>query len=430
MQAYMHPGIEEIWVACGTKFGKTLGAATAQCLGVMAKPKQIFRWVAPIYTQSKIGYNYCRQILPPHPITKGNTSSLELSIPSLDSMIQFYHAQNPESLEGYGINGYVFDEAAKIKEAAYYAAKTTVTVTRGPMLFTSTPFGKNWFYRKCMEAREEMARAKFEKRIPKKIFIRARTMDNPAVPRESIEAARKSLSARLFRQYFEAAFEDEGTVFTDYRKCLYTKELDVYGDDQIWFADDCAKSNVVVGADWAKTQDYCVFFAIDIEKRRVVGFQRFHRQPYTESIRRLVRFCRKFKFTEVVYHDKTGVGQAIDDQLGYTDLNYRGVNFTNTSKAEMVNRLITSFEQRYLLIPTWPTLISELEAFEVQQTLSGNLRYAAAGEGHDDAVCSLLLAHAAMIDYSDRQDDIEFLDDLKPRSLSPLERYYSELADD
>jgi len=430
MQAFMHPGIEEIWVACGTKFGKTLAAATAQSMGVLSKPRGIYRWVAPIYTQSKIGYNYCRQILPPPPHVKLNTSSLEISVPSLDSMIQFYHAQNPESLEGYGIAGYVFDEAAKIKEAAYHAAKTTVTVTRGPMLFCSTPWGKNWFHRKCMAAREEMARAKHEGRIPKQIFIRARTMDNPSVPKESIEAARKALSARLFRQYYEAEFEDEGSVFTGYRKCLYTPELDVYGDDQIWISERAKDATVVVGADWAKTQDYCVFFAVELSTRRVLGFQRFHKQPYTESIRRLVRFCRKFKETEIVYHDKTGVGQAIDDQLSYTDLRYHGVNFTNSSKAEMVNKLITSFEQGHILVPTWPTLIQELESFEVQQTESGNLRYGAAGDGHDDTVCALLLAHAALIDYSDRQRDLDFLEDLKPRSLSALEAYYSELSDD
>lgn len=430
MQAFMHKGVEEIWVACGTKFGKTLAAATAQSLGVISKPKSIFRWVAPIYTQSKIGYAYCRQILPPGPHTKLNSSSLEIMIPNIDSMIQFYHAQNPESLEGYGISGYVFDEAAKIKEGAYYAAKTTVTVTRGPMLFCSTPWGKNWFYKKCLDAREEMLRAKHENRTPKQIFIRASTMDNPNVPRESIEAARKSLSARLFRQYFEASFEDEGSVFTDYRKCIYTPELKVYGDDQFWLQDEAAKARVVVGVDWAKTVDYCVFVAIDMDTRRVVGFQRFHKQPYTESIKRLVKFCRKFKQVDAVYHDKTGVGQAIDDQLGYTDLPYHGVNFTNSSKAEMVNKLITSFEQAYLLIPAWPTLEAELELFEVQQTQTGNLRYAAAGDGHDDTVCALLLAHAALIDYADRQYDLTYLEDLRPRSLSALEAYYNGLIDD
>lgn len=430
MQAFLHPGVEEIYVACGTKWGKTISASTAIVAGMVGKPRSVFRWVAPIYTQSKIGLSYCRTILPPPPHAFLNMSGMEIKMPSTDSMIQFYHAQNPVSLEGYGISGYVFDESAKIKEEAYASAKTTVTVTRGTMLFVSTPYGKNWFYRKCMEARDEMERARHEGRIPKQIFITAPTADNPHVPRESIEAARKALSARLFRQFFEASFEDEGSVFTSYRQCLVTPELDVYGDDQTWLAEAAAKSSVVIGADWAKTLDYCAFIAIDLETRQVVGFRRFHKQPYTEAIRRLVLFARKFGSCDAVYHDKTGVGMAIDDQLAYTELNYRGIVFTNASKAEMVNRLITAFEQKSLLIPAWPTLLAELEAFEVQTNEIGTLRYSASGNGHDDTVCALLLAHSALLDYAERQNDLQFLEDIKPQSLSELETFYQRLSDD
>lgn len=430
MQAFLHPGVEEIYVACGTKWGKTISASTAIVAGMVAKPRSIFRWVAPIYTQSKIGLQYCKTILPPPPHTSLNYSGMELKIPTIDSMIQFYHAQNPVSLEGYGISGYVFDESAKIKEDAYASAKTTVTVTRGTMVFVSTPFGKNWFYRKCMEAADEMARARHEGRVPKQIFITAPTSDNPHVPKEAIEAAKKAMSARLFRQFFEASFEDEGSVFTSYRQCIWTPELDLYGDEQAWFSEDSKNSTVVIGCDWAKTLDYCVFVAIDTETRKVVGARRFHKQPYTEAIRRLVLFSRKFKSVDAVYHDKTGVGMAIDDQLAYTDLNYHGVVFTNASKAEMVNRLITAFEQQSCLIPAWPTLLSELDAFEVQTNEIGTLRYSASGNGHDDTVCALLLAHAALMDYAERQNDLQFLEDIKPQSLTELESFYQRLSDD
>lgn len=428
MQAFFHPILEEIWVANGTKWGKTISASTAIVSAALEKPRNTMRWVAPIYNQSKIGWEYCRKILPPAPHVNVNLSGLEIKIPAIDSRIQFYHAQNPESLEGFGIGGYVFDEAAKIKEDAYASAKTTVTVTRGTMVFISTPLGKNWFYRKCQQARLEMERAKFENRLPTKIFITAPTADNPHVPKEAIEAARRSLSARLFRQYYEASFEDEGTVFTNYLKCVYTPELNVYGDDQLWIGD--SEAEVVVGVDWAKTIDYVVFVAIDVASRKLVGFQRFHKVSYTEAIRRLVIFTRKFKSASVILHDKTGVGQAIDDQLAFTDLTYVGVNFTNALKAEMVNRLITSFEQERIFIPRWPTLLSELESYEVQSTDIGTLRYAAAGNGHDDCVSALLLAHRALIEYADNQTDIQFLEDLKPQSISELEAFYQGATDD
>ena len=430
MQAFLHPEIEEIWLACGTKWGKSISASTGIVSAAIQRPKSVWRWVAPIYNQSKIGFQYCRQILPPPPHVGLNMSGLEIKISSLDSTLQFYHAQNPVSLEGYGISGYVFDEVAKMKEDAYASAKTTVTVTRGPMLFISTPWGKNWFYRKCMEAKDEMDRARFEKRLPKKLFLTAPTADNPHVPRESIEAARKSLSARLFRQFFEASFEDEGSVFTNYRDCLCTDEIDIFGDDQTWLSETASNSSVVIGVDWAKTVDYCVFIAIDTSTREVVGFRRFHKQPYTEAIRRLIVFSRKFKEAEAIYHDKTGVGQAIDDQLAYTDLNFIGINFTNASKSEMVNRLITAFEQQSVKIPNWPTLLHELEAFEVTASEIGTLRYQAAGNGHDDTVAALMLAHSALLEYAERQIDLSFLEDLKPQPLTAMEQYYQGLNDE
>lgn len=429
MQTFLQPGVEEIWLACGTKWGKTISASAAIVNGVFSKPRSIFRWVAPYYSQSKIGWSYVKTILPPPPHVRLNHAGLQASVPSNGSAIQFYHAQNPVSLEGYGIAGYVFDEAAKMKEDVYSSAKTTVTVTRGPMLFISTPLGKNWFHKKCMEAADEMDRAKHEGRTPKKLFITAPTADNPHVPREAIESARRNLSARLFRQYYLAAFEDTGDVFPEYRQCVWTDELDLYGDSQKWLASGAREMSVVVGADWAKTVDYCVFTAIDLESRKVVGVQRFHRQAYTESIRSLVLFTRNFKSCEVVYHDKTGVGMAIDDQLAYTDLNYKGITFTNASKSEMVNRLVTAFEQQAVFIPNWKLLLNELDAFEVQVSSVGLLKYAASS-GHDDSVCSLLLAHSALLDYATTLSDIQYLEDLQPQPLSELSRLYQGLDDD
>ena len=430
MQAFLHPGIEEIYIANGTKWGKTIAAATAIINALVAKPRATLRWVAPIYEQSRLGYDYCRRILPPPPHVSLNNSGLKIGLESQDSMIQFYHAQNPVALEGAGIAGYVFDEAAKMKEDAYASAKTTVTVTRGTMLFISTPLGKNWFYTRCMAAKDEMLRARHEGRMPRQIFITAPTADNPFVPRESIESARRTLPSRLFRQYYEAAFEDEGSVFTAFRQCVEGDELDLWGDDQHWLAPEASTKSVVIGVDWAKTVDYCAFVAIDLESRKVVGVRRFHQLPYTEAIRRLVQFARRFATCEAVFHDKTGVGMAIDDQLAFTDLNYRGITFTNASKAEMVARLITTFEQSALAIPRWPTLLAELEAFEVQTSAIGTLRYAAAGGGHDDTVCALLLAHAALNEYADSQNQLLFLEDLEPPATTPLEGYYRGLADD
>ena len=433
MSAFMVPGITEIYVCSGSKFGKSISAAAGIANGIVSKQGALWRWVAPIYEQTKIGFSYCKDMLPPEPITKASAGNLEIYIPDIRSSIKFHHAGNPVSLEGQAVSGYVFDEAAKMKEEVYASAKTTRTVTRGPMLFISTPYGKNWFYRKCMEAKEEMARATFEKRMPTKIFITAPTSDNPFVPRQSIEEARAELPARLFRQYFLAEFVDDGSVFTGYQDCMDGTHIDLFGEHQHWFRNDADECDVVIGADWAKMTDWTVFFAISMTHgiARVVGFERFHRKTYTEAIRNLVRFSRRFKKVEVVYHDKTGVGVAIDDQLAFTDLNYVGINFTNQSKSEMVNRLMTAFEQKQIIIPKWNVLHSELDSFEVKVNATGSMSYNAANGSHDDTICALMLANQAALQYGDRNLEVKFLEDLpRANSTSTLSNYYNNIIDD
>jgi hypothetical protein len=437
MEAFLHPGLQETWVACGTKFGKSLGASGGICNALVRKQRGLFRWVAPIYEQSKVGFEYCKRILPPEPHTKPNNSEMAIKIPDLDTLLRFFHAGKPTSLEGHGVHGYVFDEAAKMLEEVRSAAETTTTLTRGPKMFISTPLGKNWFYRGCMEAREEMIRARHEKRAPTKLFIRAKTEDNPFVPRESIEKARRELPARLFRQYYLAEFEDEGAIFPGYRACTDGPRLNLEGEHHIWFHDEAKNAEVVVGVDWAKSVDWTVFIAIDVKTRRVVGFERFHKRTYTEAIRQLVRFTRTFKELTIVYHDKTGVGAAIDDQLACTDLPFHGITFTNAWKSEAVSRLMTTVEQEGIILPDWPILMKEMDSFELKMTVHGKMQFSAPGGQTDDAVMALLLAHSALLHYGEQDVEVRFLEPFVdkdgkplPEVLTPLERFYKDLAED
>lgn len=284
-----------------------------------------------------------------------------------------------------------------------------------------------------MEARLEMERAAFEKREPRMLFITAPTSDNPFVPRESIEFARKTLPDRLFRQYFLSEFLDDSSVFLNVRACCYTDAISFgEGDRHSWTADQANEKTVVIGADWGKVEDPTVFFAIDIETGKVVGFDRFLRTAYTDAVKRLYLFSQRFKRVDIILHDKTGVGMAVDDILAHTGLPYHGVTFTNASKAEMVTRLMTAFEHRSIFIPNWNILLEELDAFEVKTNAIGLLSYSAPAGKHDDTVCALMLANAALIQYGFRDSAVRFLEDLPLAKLpvSELEKYYQSIGGD
>ena len=430
MGAFMIPGLKRIYVACGTKFGKSLSASAMESQAALSKSEGLFRWISPIYEQSKIGMDYFKKMLPPPPHSKFNSGAMRVYLPRINTQIQFWHCKNPTSLEGVGSHGNVFDEAAKCPYDAVVSARTTVTRTKGPEGYFSTPLGKNWFYRECMEAKEHMEWAVKKGKQPDRIFITARTIDNPFIDPQTIEDAKRDLPDRLFRQYFLAEFLDDGSIFVGFRDCIRGPQLDIYGSVQYWTVEDSENIEVFIGVDWAKKEDYTVFTAVQLIEGQpnVVGFMRFQGLGYVQAIKELYNFSKKFKNIILVKHDKTGVGEAIDDMLAQTAFPFEGVVFTNASKAAMVNQLIMAFETKSITIPNWPEMIKELESYTVITNELGTARYSAPKGLHDDIVSSLMLANYAAQEYGS-DFKLHFMEDLPEKKLS-VDRWYNDLISD
>ena len=402
MQALVHPTIQEVWIACGTKFGKTLAASVAISNALMVRPGTSLRWVAPIYEQSLVGLAYCKRLLPPQFIKANEREPSITVLGDHGGKIAFKHGSDPYSLEGAAIDAYVFDEAAKMKRQVYLSANTTMSQRGIKSLLLSTPLGANWFKDGCDEAKEEMRNAQRQGRIPRKIFVAGRTQDNPTVPRESIEFARKTFGERLFRQYYLAEFLSDGAVFQNLLTCYYTEKLEL-SEEFRWCTDDASESDVCIGVDWARQVDFTVMTAIDVKRRRIIGMWRMTKIPYTTQIIALKRFAGIFKSVSIILHDKTGVGVALDDLLYETDLTFKGVTFTNQNKNEMVNNFCLATESTSIEIPYISHLDDEMKSFEVKHTSLGLPTYAASIGGHDDIVMSILLAYSAL-DYSSSND--------------------------
>ncbi len=403
MEAPFIPGLLEMWVACGTKFGKTWALGTALARFAPIQEQALMRWVAPIYTQSKIGYKYCRRMLPrDKEIVRPNDSELTLTFPYADSQIQFFHGQNPESLEGEATALSPLDEAAKLKEDAYRAVKTTTAVTKGPIIGVSTPNGKNWFYHKCMQAKEEMLAAKREGRRPTKIFIHAPTRDNPSVSKEVIEDAKKTLSERAFRQYFEAEFLDDGSVFLYVWEAFGRPGLNDYWSVDTWYASTHESKAIYVGVDWARKNDYTIFYALN-DQGRCIGYKRFNKIGWIDQVAAMRAFCDEVRRCSIlvnpylkVLHDETGIGDVIASIIAVADFPYdiSGIVWDNTSKNSTVNELMLSLEERCLHLTPWATLRDELSTFEVTLSKTGKTTYAAPNGLYDDTVMALAMANA------------------------------------
>lgn len=405
MEAFLgvNPDLREAWVACGSKFGKTMSAAGALCVAAPLRPQTLWRWIGPIYTQSRIGYNYMRRMLPKVGVDNKD-SDPSITFPSLDTKIQFFHGQHPESIEGEATAGNVIDEASKQKEQVYVSTKTTTIQTGGIILPISTPRGKgNWFYKGCMRAKEEMARAAFEGRRPRSIYIHAPTYANPFVPQSSIDEMKRTMPARLFQQYVEAEFLDDGSVFM-YLSEAFGRPLD-YENLEVWFKPNSDSKRAYIGADWAKQEDSTVFTALN-ERGELIGFQRFNRVAYPEQVARLYQFVRTLKghsghaegdaFYAVAEHDQTGVGEAVNDIIVATNPGFDivGIRWTNPLKEAYVSDLMVSCEERTTLkLHPIQVLRDEMDQFEVSVSISGRAVYSAPDGQHDDCVMSLVIAN-------------------------------------
>ena len=433
MKAFLQPGLREVFIACGSKFGKTISASTGLTNAILNRRGGTYRWMAPIYRQAVIGMDYFNGIAPPPPHSRMIKSKMLMEFPNLDSRLEFWHTQSPLDLEGAGVMGQVGDEAAKMPEAAYISASTTTMFTQGLSMWISTPWGKNWFYKKFMEAQDHMKWSLSKGKMPTQIAIHAPTSANPLLPPGVIEAAKRRLSDRMFRQYYGAEFLDDGSVFINVRACTSGREIEFDGSYQSWFFDstnDIIDRDVVVGVDWAKHRDYTVILAIDpmVNPRKVVGFIRLQGMAYTEQIKELYYFCKKFKNVGLILHDKTGVGEAIDDMLSPIPFPFEGVTFTNPFKSEMVNNLGMAFEKQSIEIPYWVDMIKELDVFEVIINKLGTTIYNAPQGMHDDIVMALGLAYRAASEYAG-EFEIKYLEELSSQEM-PLDKFYSEMIDD
>lgn len=172
--------------ACGRRFGKSTAGGNElvpEALVTYTLRRQLedqgrrreFWIVGPEYSDSekefRVVYNALRRLEVPfdRPGTYNNPESGDLAI-SLWNGAYKVHAKSakyPGTLVGEGLAGVILAEAAKLKELVWVKyLRPTLADQRGWSLHTSTPEGKNWFYRMWQRGKNPNARAWASWRMP------------------------------------------------------------------------------------------------------------------------------------------------------------------------------------------------------------------------------------------------------------------------
>lgn len=359
-------------LACGRRWGKTrLGAAL--CIAVALRGGRAW-WVAPSYPISTVGWRLIKRLGGQVPNSDKREVERMIEFPG-NGWVQVRSAHDPDSLRGEGLDFLVMDECAFIREDAWREAlRPALSDRQGRAMFISTPKGQNWFWRLWQRCQDPAQGEWHGWQLP--------TADNPFIAPEEIAAARQSLPERIFRQEYLAEFiDDAGGVF---RRVMEAATAE-------WQDEARRGTQYVMGVDWAKHNDFTVLTVIDVRRRAVCHIDRFNQIDYAVQTQRLKTLAGRFGVAQVIA-ESNSMGEPLIEQLQRDGLPVVPFQTTNSTKAAAIEALALAFEQGALSIPNEPVLIGELQAYELDRTPSGMVRYGAPEGMHDDCVMSLALA--------------------------------------
>lgn len=195
------------WIEASTKSGKTHGCIvwlTEQAL--RGKRGHNFWWVAPIYAQAKIAYTRLCNAIPSQLYGKNDT---ELAITLFNgAKIWFKSGDKPDSLYGEDVYAAVIDEASRVKADSWFAVRSTLTATQGPIRIIGNVKGKrNWAFRGARRAEQGLENHRFSR------LSAYDAVDGGVIPLEEVLDAQKTLPASTFRELYLALPADEGDAF-------------------------------------------------------------------------------------------------------------------------------------------------------------------------------------------------------------------------
>lgn len=357
---------------CGRRWGKTADGVRWVADGAIAS--ESCGWFAPEYKVLGDAWRDLIGCLAPIIRSKHEQDKrIELVT---GGVIECWTLDNPDAGRSRKYHRVVVDEAGLVPDLLTrwrQAIRPTLVDYKGSARFYGTPKGRRSGF-VALFARgndpEESEWASF----------RAPTVENPHIPAEEVEAARRDLTPEEFAQEFEGVPMDDGA--------------NPFGLDAIAQAvgDLSLEPPVVYGADLARALDHTVLLGLDAWGRVC----RLHRwqAPWAVTVDQILRLTREQGETVPVVVDATGVGDAITADLSLKGALVTPYVFTQPSKTRLMQRLITAFQHKAVTIPNgrehqW--LRAELESFEFTFTATG-VKYEAPPGLHDDGVMALGLA--------------------------------------
>lgn len=345
----------------------------------------------------------------------------------------------PDNLRGVSADFIVLDEAAffpKGEYTWYSVIMPMITATGGKVLFTSTPNGRNWFWKVYVNGQN-----------PNELLYkswRATSADSPYQDKKLLANIKASIPEYQWLEEYEAEFLADSTgVFSGSDKAAQVTQIDVPLDGHSY----------VCGIDFGFNHDATTITMIDKYTHEQVFGKRFFNFGTAGTIRKLVSVLNIWQ-PEVTHLEKNGLGEALFDILkgalnGDPDIpetlllrdttlsegefdstaetpwtgKLKAIHMNNQMKRSLVERTAADIEYGRLKILAategtyGETQINEMSTYKRERTQSGlDVTYNAEEGSYDDTISALYLANKGMPKARSWQDR---LSDDKP-TINPF----------
>lgn len=196
-------------IEASTKAGKTVGALIwlVEQATLRGGQNRNYWWVAPLYAQARIAYRRLKAFLPRSMYYSNDT---EMTVTLLNgSVIWFKTARDPDALYGEDVFAAVIDEATRINADSWYAVRSTLTATKGPLRIIGNVKGTdNWAYalaRKAQAGEPDWHYAK---------LTAWDAVDGGILSRDEVEDAKRTLPTDVFGELYLAEPSKRTRFFT------------------------------------------------------------------------------------------------------------------------------------------------------------------------------------------------------------------------
>jgi len=341
---------------CGRGWGKSLVFSRKNLWLLCTKPKVESLIISSTQRQSMIMFDYCHSTIMANPLLRemlqrpGSTRTVIKLKPPLDSKLIALPC-SPDKLRGYHPDCIFLDEASIIPtEMITSEIMMMLTKPNAALIMSGTPMAFDHAFRKAFLD-------------TKRYSIHHYSSDSsPLVSKTQLSEWREMMTKEEWQREVQAQWVEASQTFfpMDLIAACIDPELDNPASNNRYVEDlehievKQLRRKYFAGLDLGKQVDHSVLAVVEVTEKNVVRLVHKQEFPlgtsYPEVIAYAAKACQTFDL-EGMYVDKTGIGDAIVDELESIDIpNVKGVFFTDAEKENMLNYLKLLMEKKQLRI--------------------------------------------------------------------------------